>query len=90
MEGTVKPYIGYLRDQGAAMPLIFSFAPSPPPKWYTQTLGDDVRTVCVLPAMETSIGGVDVYSLACSRLHMTRGFPCVKGTGRRSAVSSGL
>ena len=85
VEGTVKPYIGYLRDQGAAMPLIFSFAPSPPPKWYTQTLGDDVRTVCVLPAMETSIGGVDVYSLACSQVTYDQGIPLCEG--HREAVS---
>lgn len=84
VEGTVKPYIGFLRNQGAPMPLIISFAPSPRPEWYTQVLGEDVRTVCVLPAMETSIGGVDVYSLASSQVTYDQGIPLAEG--HREAV----
>lgn len=67
-EDTIKPYVKYRREQGLGGLLLFSFAPSPRPEWYTRTLGDGVRTICILPAMETVIGGLDVYSLAFNKI----------------------
>lgn len=74
-EDTIKPYVKYRREQGLGGLLLFSFAPSPRPEWYTRTLGDGVRTVCILPAMETVIGGLDVYSLAFNKITYDHGCP---------------
>ncbi|MFR1130420.1 MAG: hypothetical protein ACLSFC_16950, partial [Enterocloster bolteae] len=74
-EDTIKPYVKYCREQGLGGLLLFSFAPSPRPEWYTRILGDGVRTVCILPAMETVIGGLDVYSLAFNKITYDPGCP---------------
>lgn len=74
-EDTIKPYVKYRREQGLGGLLLFSFAPSPRPEWYTRILGDGVRTVCILPAMETVIGGLDVYSLAFNKITYDPGCP---------------
>ena len=67
-EDTIKPYAEYRRELGLGGLLLLSFAPSPRPEWYTRTLGKGVKTVCILPAMETVIGGLDVYSLAFNKI----------------------
>ena len=74
-EDTIKPYVKYRREQGLGGLLLLSFAPSPRPEWYTRILGDGVRTVCILPAMETVIGGLDVYSLAFNKITYDPGCP---------------
>ena len=84
-EDTIKPYVKYRREQGGGGLLLLSFAPSPRPEWYTRILGDGVRTVCILPAMETVIGGLDVYSLAFNKITYDPG--CPPGREQLDAVS---
>lgn len=87
-EDTIKPYVKYRREQGLGGLLLFSFAPSPRPEWYTRILGDGVRTVCILPAMETVIGGLDVYSLAFNKITYDPGLSSGQGAaGRGQTVS---
>ena len=87
-EDTIKPYVKYRREQGGGGLLLLSFAPSPRPEWYTRILGDGVRTVCILPAMETVIGGLDVYSLAFNKITYDPGLSSRQGAaGRGQTVS---
>ncbi len=65
-EGTLKPYYEFLREQGEALPDLYSFAPDPMVPYFGDVLGEDVNAANMIPNMIRSIDGIDTAKVGVS------------------------
>ncbi|NLJ79385.1 MAG: hypothetical protein GX329_08490 [Tissierellia bacterium] len=62
------PYFNEAREKGISLPDIYTFGPSPDPKFYYELLGDDINCVKYLPSMAEPFKGVPLQECGGSFL----------------------
>ena len=59
-EEVLRPYFARRRAAGRALPVIYTFAPTPPASYFQEVLGDGVLAAKILPNVVARIGKLDM------------------------------
>lgn len=59
-EEVLRPYFARRRAAGRALPVIYTFAPTPPASYFREVLGDGVLAAKILPNVVDRIGKLDM------------------------------
>lgn len=65
-ETVLLPYYTMLREKSLSLPLLITFPPTPLPRYYCDTLGDDIAQATLLPCVAQTAGAYTIGHLGYS------------------------
>jgi len=84
------PYFNEAREKGIPLPDIYTFGPSPDPKFYYDLLGNDINCVKYLPSMAEPFKGVPLQKVGGSFLSFVPEYPFPEDRRQRAIDFSDL
>jgi len=86
----LQPYFTEARTKGISLPDIYTFGPSPDPRFYYELLGEDINCVKYLPSMAEPFKGVPLQKIGPSFLSFVPEYPFPEDRKQRAIDFSNL